>query len=99
MSTAATFDGPQAARAGDGRDHRPGLARLTRVELRKMYDTRAGFWLLFSGVLLCVATALITVLSGSDDTHNLSTTFNTSAQAINVLVPIVGILLVTSEWS
>ena len=24
---------------------RPGLGRLTRVELRKMVDTRAGFWL------------------------------------------------------
>ena len=25
---------------------RPGLPRLTAVELRKMADTRAGFWLL-----------------------------------------------------
>jgi hypothetical protein len=25
---------------------RAGLPRLTRVELRKMADTRAGFWLL-----------------------------------------------------
>ena len=32
-------------RARRGRDARPGLARLTLVELRKMTDTRAGFWL------------------------------------------------------
>ncbi len=27
---------------------RPGLAKLTLVEMRKMIDTRAGFWLLLS---------------------------------------------------
>ena len=31
-----------------GRDARPGLGQLISVELRKMYDTRAGFWLLLS---------------------------------------------------
>ncbi|WCB93725.1 hypothetical protein DSM104299_02441 [Baekduia alba] len=92
MSTAAaTYDA--------GRDHRPGFAQLTKVELRKMYDTRAGFWLLISGLLLTLATALITVLTGSDDSHNLGNIFNNCSQAINVLLPVVGILLVTSEWS
>jgi ABC-type transport system involved in multi-copper enzyme maturation permease subunit len=100
MSTAATYDAPRSPRTADhGRDHRPSLAQLTRVELRKTYDTRAGFWLLLSGVLLCVTSALITVFTGSDTSHTLSRTFNNSSQAINVLVPIVGILLVTSEWS
>ena len=26
-------------------DRRPSMARLTKVELRKMFDTRSGFWL------------------------------------------------------
>ena len=38
----------------DGRDSRPGLGRLTAVELRKMTDTRAGFWLQLVIVALTV---------------------------------------------
>jgi len=82
-----------------GRDRRPGIAQLTRVELRKMYDTRAGFWLLLSGVLLAVLTAGLTAFTGHDEHHTISNVLNNTTQAINVLVPIVGILLVTSEWS
>jgi hypothetical protein len=46
MSTAAArFDDPLSPRSADtARDHRPSLVTLTRVELRKMYDTRAGCW-------------------------------------------------------
>jgi ABC-2 type transport system permease protein len=82
-----------------GRDRRPGLARLTRVELRKAYDTRAGFWLLLSCVLLVVAVAAISIFAGNDSDHTLGNVFNNSSQAINILLPVVGILLVTSEWS
>jgi ABC-2 type transport system permease protein len=96
MSTAATtFDaGPR-----EGRDQQPGIGRLTRVELRKMYDTRAGFWLLISGLALTLLTAALTVFTGSDSDKTFSSVLDNSMQAINVLVPIVGILLVTSEWS
>jgi ABC-2 type transport system permease protein len=87
------------ATATIGRDTRPGLARITRVELRKTYDTRAGFWLLISCVLLMLATGLITVLSGSDDSHTWSNILNNCTQALNFILPVVGILLVTSEWS
>jgi ABC-2 type transport system permease protein len=96
MST-ATYDAPRLS--DHGRDHRPGLGRLTRVELRKMYDTRAGFWLLLSGLGLALLTAALTVFTGSEDGKTLSNVLDNSIQAINVLVPIVGILLVTSEWS
>ena len=101
MSTAAArFDDPLSPRAADtARDHRPSLATLTRVELRKMYDTRAGFWLLLSCVLLAVLTVAITVFTGDDADHTLSNVLNNATQASNVLLPIVGILLVTSEWS
>jgi ABC-2 type transport system permease protein len=100
MSTAATYDAPRPPRAGDeARDQRPGLGRLTRVELRKMYDTRAGFWLLAGGLLLAMATALITVLTGDDQSHTFSEVLDNCSQAMNVLIPVVGILLVTSEWS
>jgi ABC-2 type transport system permease protein len=81
------------------RDRRPSLVALARVELRKMYDTRAGFWLLLSGLLLALGTAALSVFTGHDRDHTLSDTLNNTTQALNVLVPIVGILLVTSEWS
>jgi ABC-type transport system involved in multi-copper enzyme maturation permease subunit len=81
------------------RDTRPGLGRLIRVELRKAYDTRAGFWLLLTAVLLAGLAAALTVLTGSDDGRNIANALDNSTQAINFLVPVVGILLVTSEWS
>jgi ABC-2 type transport system permease protein len=81
------------------RDVRPGLGRLIRVELRKMYDTRAGFWLLLCAVLLAALAAGLTVLTGHDDERNIANALDNSTQAINFLVPVVGILLVTSEWS
>jgi ABC-2 type transport system permease protein len=87
------------ATATIGRDARPGLGRLTRVELRKTYDTRAGFWLLIACVLLMLATGLITVLSGNDSEHTWSNLLNNCSQALNFILPVVGILLVTSEWS
>lgn len=99
MST-TTYDAPLSPRTADhGRDHRPGLVQLSRVELRKMYDTRAGFWLLTSGLLLTLATALISVLTGDNDSHTFANVLDNCSQAINVLLPIVGILLVTSEWT
>jgi ABC-type transport system involved in multi-copper enzyme maturation permease subunit len=95
MSTAAIL--PRELDAA--RDHRPGLLALTRVELRKAYDTRAGFWLLLTCVLLVVAVAAISIFAGHDGDHTLGNVFNNSSQVLNVLLPVVGILLVTSEWS
>jgi len=42
----------------EGRDARPGLGRLTLVELRKMTDTRAGFWLQLAIAALTVFVAV-----------------------------------------
>jgi ABC-2 type transport system permease protein len=95
MTTAATLDAPRRA----GRDDAPGFGRLTRVELRKMYDTRAGFWLLLAGIALAALTAALTVFTGSESGRTFSNVLNNSVQAVNVLLPVVGILLVTSEWS
>lgn len=95
MSATATLPREHDA----ARDRRPGLPTLARVELRKSYDTRAGFWLLLSCVLLALAVAAISIFAGHDSDHTLNNVFNNSSQTINVLLPVVGILLVTSEWS
>ena len=50
---------------------RPGLGRLTLVELRKMTDTRSGFWLLLVTALLTVAVAVSRASSCPDGDANL----------------------------
>lgn len=78
---------------------RPSLLRLTRVEGRKMVDTRAGFWLLAFTVLLAIGATLAQSIGGDSSDSQAVEVFFTTASAVSVLLPIVGILLVTSEWS
>jgi hypothetical protein len=78
---------------------RPGLARLTAVELRKMTDTRAGFWLQLAVVLLTVAVVAVVCLFGNAQDQTLRGMLSIAVAPASVLLPIVGILLVTSEWS
>jgi ABC-type transport system involved in multi-copper enzyme maturation permease subunit len=78
---------------------RPGLPRLAGIELRKSADTRAGFWLLAVIVLLAVALVVLSLVFGEDADRNLSTLVSDAVQVISVVLPVLGILLVTSEWS
>jgi hypothetical protein len=77
----------------------PSLSRLTRVELRKMTDTRAGFWLLVVIALGAVAAVVTTLLSGGDRELTMDRFFIVSGFATALLLPVVGILAVTSEWT
>jgi ABC-2 type transport system permease protein len=85
------------ARAGSAT--RPSLGRLTLVELRKMTDTRAGFWLLLGTAGLTVLVPIIACLAFPADERNLLNFLSITVQPASILMPIVGILLVTSEWS
>jgi hypothetical protein len=80
-------------------DARPRLARLTAVELRKMINTRAGFWLQLAVVVLTVAIVVVTCLFADPKDQTLRSMLSIAVQPASVLLPIVGILLVTSEWS
>jgi ABC-type transport system involved in multi-copper enzyme maturation permease subunit len=82
-----------------GRDARPGLARLTAVELRKMTDTRAGFWLLLGTVALVVVAVVIRAATGDAQDHTLRELLSIAVEPAAILLPIAGILLVSSEWS
>ena len=75
------------------------FARLVRVELRKMTDTRAGFWLLLATAVLTVAVAVIACFVLRDDDRETLDLLAITVQPASILMPIVGILLVTSEWS
>lgn len=85
-------------RAGADRDARPALARLTIVELRKMVDTRAGFWLLLAIALLTVAAVALVAIFGETEDQRLRAMLAVAVAPSSILLPIVGILLVTSEW-
>lgn len=75
------------------------LARLTLVELRKAVDTRAGRWLLIVIGLVCVAVGLLTTLFGESEqgVHGVFTAQH--SWVVVLLLPVVGILLATAEWS
>lgn len=78
---------------------RPSLARLTVVEMRKMIDTRAGFWLLVSIGLISLAAVIVQLIWGSADARTLSGYFTLSLYPVGILLPVLGILTVTSEWT
>jgi ABC-2 type transport system permease protein len=78
---------------------RPGLGRLVTVELRKMVNTRAGFWLQVAMVAMTVVVVAVRSVVGDAADHTFASVLNVGLQPAAVLLPVVGILLVTSEWS
>lgn len=80
-------------------DQRPSLARLTKVELRKMVDTRSGFWLQLAVVGLAILAVVITLLAGHEDDRTFIQLLANALVPAGTLLPVVGILLVSSEWS
>jgi len=82
-----------------GVNTRPGLGRLVAVELRKMVNTRAGFWLQIAMVAITVVVVAARSVTGDAADHTFASVLGLGLQPAAVLLPIVGILLVTSEWS
>jgi ABC-type transport system involved in multi-copper enzyme maturation permease subunit len=99
MTTLVSPPPSTATHRSTGRSAGIPLSRVTSTELRKMFDTRSGFWLMASIAILAVlATAAVIVFAPDDDL-----TYNSFAAAIGipmtVILPIVAILSVTGEWS
>ena len=75
------------------------LSRIITTELRKMFDTRSGFWLMASiGILAVLATASVILFARNDEM-----TYSSFTAAIGIpmtlVLPIIAILSVTGEWS
>ena len=75
------------------------LSRIITTELRKMFDTRSGFWLMASiGILALLATASVILFARNDEM-----TYSSFTAAIGIpmtlVLPIIAILSVTGEWS
>ena len=77
----------------------PRLSRLVAVELRKMVDTRSGLWLQITMVALAAAVVIARRDFGEGGDHTFAGVLDVGLQPAAVLLPITGILLVTSEWS
>jgi ABC-type transport system involved in multi-copper enzyme maturation permease subunit len=82
-----------------GVDRRPGLGRLTGVELRKMVDTRAGFWVPIGVSLATLLVALIVTLNHGAQDATLTHVFHATVQPGAFLLPVMGVLLICGEWS
>ena len=75
------------------------LATLSAVELRKAVDTRAGRWLLIVvGILALGGTAIGTFAVSSED-RTFDTIVFVNLMLTTFVLPVVGILLMTGEWS
>lgn len=75
------------------------MSRILGVELRKMFDTRSGFWLMSSIAIVAVLATTAVILFAPDD----ALVYETFASAIGfpmaVILPLIAILSVTGEWS
>lgn len=80
------------------RAERVPLVRLMKVELRKLVDTRSGRWLLIAIAVLTATVITVFLFSAAPDELN----YENFVQVINtpyaILLPVLGILTVTSEW-
>ncbi len=83
----------------DTRVHHIPLFRLTRVELRKMFDTRSGFWLMASIVIAAVLSTVATILFAPDADLNYYTFAKAVGFPMTVILPIIAVLAITGEWS
>ena len=75
------------------------LGRVVAVELRKMFDTRSGFWLMSSIVIVGLLTTVGTVALGPES----DLTYYRFAAAVGfpmtVVLPMIAVLAITGEWS
>jgi ABC-2 type transport system permease protein len=78
---------------------RPGLGRLVGVELRKILDTRAGFWMQVATVAITALVVIVRLAVGDAADHTFASVLTVGLKPAAVLLPVAGILLVTSEWS
>ena len=73
--------------------------RLLRVELRKLTDTRAGFWLLTAIGIITVAVVIVFLFVAKPEDLTYINFLGATSTPQGLLLPVLGILAVTAEWS
>ena len=75
------------------------LSRIVSVELRKSFDTRSGFWLMASiGIASLLATIGVILFAAAEE-RTFSTFTLATGFPMAIILPVIAILSVTSEWS
>jgi hypothetical protein len=95
MSSTAT---PYGASLDVSGTTRPSLERLVLVELRKMVDTRAGFWLLVTMGGISAIAVVIFGFAAPERDHTFANFSAFTGIPQGFLLPVLGILLITQEW-
>lgn len=75
------------------------LTRIAAVELRKMVDTRSGFWLIASIAILAVLVTAGVIVFTPDGQLTYRSFPSAIRLPVDVMLPLVAILAVTSEWT
>jgi ABC-2 type transport system permease protein len=75
------------------------MSRIVSVELRKMFDTRSGFWLMMSVVLAAALATGATLLFAPHDELSYDSFAGAIGVPMTIILPMIAILSVTSEWS
>jgi hypothetical protein len=74
------------------------FSRLVRVEARKQVDTLAGRWFLITiGLVVATVIGILLFVNGGD--HSFMDYLVATSTPLAILLPILGILAATSEWS
>lgn len=75
------------------------MTRIVGVELGKMFNTRSGFWLMASIGIAAVLATVATVIFAPDSELTQEAFSAAIGFPMAVILPMVAILSVTSEWS
>lgn len=75
-----------------------GLPTLVKVEMRKMWDTRAGLWLLIAIAAVTLIVLTIFWFAADQNDRTLFSMLGVMASPQGTLLPVLGILLITQEW-
>ncbi|EME19172.1 ABC transporter permease [Rhodococcus triatomae] len=77
------------------------LVRLARVEVRKLVDTRAGFWLVTSIGVIATVVMLVLLIASRNTPEELTFGYFFGMMTVPtaIILPVLAILLVTGEWS
>ena len=97
-TAADTADTPTTPPLDIRGDHIP-FARLVDVELRKMVDTRAGLWMLVVMAAISVLVCAVLVIWGTPADQTFATYLGMIFIPLTVLLPVLGIMSATQEWS
>jgi len=80
-------------------NHGTPLGRVVTTELRKMLNTRSGSWLVASLVILALLATIAVITFAPDEQLTYATFVTAIGIPLSLVLPMIAILSVTSEWS